>query len=94
MTTPASSGHCGHPRAGVEVLGFLRQAVTDLGQTVVMVTHDPTAASYTDRVDGQVVDETAHPTAERVLERTKDLDTAFVGEDRAGALARGGVEGM
>ena len=62
-------------RSGAEVLGFLRTSVSELGQTVVMVTHDPNAASYSDRVlflaDGLIVDEMADPTAERVLERMK-----------------------
>ncbi|MEU2547604.1 ABC transporter ATP-binding protein [Streptomyces roseolus] len=60
-------------RAGAEVLGFLRRSVDELGQTVVMVTHDPAAASYADRVlylaDGRIVDEMEHPTAEAVLDR-------------------------
>jgi putative ABC transport system ATP-binding protein len=62
-------------RAGAEVLRFLRQAVDDLGQTIVMVTHDPGAAGYADRVvflaDGRIVDEMFEPTAERVLDRMK-----------------------
>jgi putative ABC transport system ATP-binding protein len=62
-------------KAGAEVLAFMRSAVDDMGQTIVMVTHDPLAASYADRIvflaDGQVVDEMTHPTAERVLERMK-----------------------
>ena len=62
------------------MLGFLRSSVRDLGQTVVMVTHDPTAASYADRVvflaDGRVVDDMADPTADTVLERMKRLDAA------------------
>jgi putative ABC transport system ATP-binding protein len=62
-------------RAGAEVLDFLRRAVDDMGQTIVMVTHDPNAASYADRLvflaDGRIVDEMAHPTAEQVLERMK-----------------------
>jgi putative ABC transport system ATP-binding protein len=62
-------------RSGAEILEFLRRAVDDLGQTMVMVTHDPVAASYADAVvflaDGQVVDTLDHPTAERVLERIK-----------------------
>ena len=62
-------------RAGAEVLNFMRLAVDDMRQTIVMVTHDPTAASYADRivflVDGQIVDEMHEPTAERVLERMK-----------------------
>ena len=62
-------------RNGAEILGFMRRAVRDLGQTIVMVTHDPVAASYADRVvflaDGKVVDEMLQPTAERVLDRMK-----------------------
>jgi putative ABC transport system ATP-binding protein len=64
-------------RAGAELLGFLRMAVKELGQTVVMVTHDPVAACYADRViflaDGQVVDEMRDPTAEHVLDYMKHL---------------------
>ncbi|GHE85859.1 ABC transporter ATP-binding protein [Streptomyces longispororuber] len=65
-------------RSGAEVLGFLRNSVRELGQTVVMVTHDPVAASYADRViflaDGRIVDEMFQPSAERVLDRMKDFD--------------------
>jgi putative ABC transport system ATP-binding protein len=65
-------------RSGAEVLGFLRNSVRDFGQTIVMVTHDPNAASYADRViflaDGAIVDEMAEPTAEGVLEKLKHLD--------------------
>jgi putative ABC transport system ATP-binding protein len=64
-------------RAGAEVLALLQRSVREFGQTVVMVTHDPVAAGYTDRViflaDGRVVDEMADPTAERVLERMASL---------------------
>ena len=64
-------------RASGEILAFMRRAVTDYGQTIVLVTHDPTAASYADRVvflaDGRIVDEMAEPTAERVLDRMKQL---------------------
>ena len=64
-------------RSGAELLGFLRTAVKELGQTVVMVTHDPVAASYADRVlflaDGQIVDEMASPTADTVLDYMKHL---------------------
>ncbi|WP_255950294.1 ABC transporter ATP-binding protein [Streptomyces odontomachi] len=60
-------------RAGAEILGFLRRSVDELGQTIVMVTHDPVAAAYADRVlylaDGRIVDETYNPTADQVLER-------------------------
>ncbi|MFG2650838.1 ABC transporter ATP-binding protein [Streptomyces sp. NPDC048436] len=65
-------------RSGAEVLGFLRNSVRELGQTVVMVTHDPVAASYADRViflaDGRVVDEMHAPTADGVLDRMKHFD--------------------
>ncbi len=59
-------------RSGAEVLELLRRSVTEHGQTVVMVTHDPVAAAYTDRVvflaDGRVVDDVRSPTRETVLE--------------------------
>jgi putative ABC transport system ATP-binding protein len=62
-------------RAGSEILEFMRRAVRELGQTIVMVTHDPVAASYSDHVlflnDGRIVDEMPQPTAERVLDRMK-----------------------
>ena len=62
-------------RSGAEVLGFLRNSVRELGQTVVMVTHDPVAAAYADRVvflaDGRIVDELYEPTADSVLDRMK-----------------------
>jgi putative ABC transport system ATP-binding protein len=62
-------------RASADVLAFLRRAVDEIGQTIAMVTHDPAAASYADRVlflaDGRIVDELARPTAARVLERMK-----------------------
>jgi putative ABC transport system ATP-binding protein len=64
-------------RAGAEILEFMRGAVRDLGQTIVMVTHDPGAASYADRVvflaDGKIVDELQSPTADAVLDRMKQL---------------------
>ncbi|MGW7057284.1 ABC transporter ATP-binding protein [Streptomyces sp. NPDC054904] len=66
-------------RSGAEVLGFLRDSVRELGQTVVMVTHDPVAAAYADRVfflsDGRLVDEMTQPTADRVLDRMKAFDS-------------------
>ncbi|WP_432825428.1 ABC transporter ATP-binding protein [Dactylosporangium sp. CA-092794] len=66
-------------RSGAEVLSFLRNSVRDFGQTIVMVTHDPNAASYADRVvflaDGHIVDELYAPTADAVLDRLKRLDT-------------------
>ncbi len=62
-------------RAGVEILDFMRRAVREFGQTIVMVTHDPVAASYSDHVvflaDGQIVDEMEHPTPDSVLDRMK-----------------------
>ena len=64
-------------KSGSELLAFLRKAVKELGQTVVMVTHDPVAASYADRViflaDGKIVDEMADPTADSVLDSMKRL---------------------
>jgi putative ABC transport system ATP-binding protein len=65
-------------RSSGEVLAFLRDSVRTMGQTVVMVTHDPVAASYADRAlflaDGRIVDEMAGPTAESVLDRLKSFD--------------------
>ncbi|WP_433335547.1 ABC transporter ATP-binding protein [Spirillospora sp. CA-294931] len=64
-------------RTGGEVLAMLREAVDDLGQTVAMVTHDPVAAAVADSViflaDGRVVDIMPEPTADRVLDRMRDL---------------------
>jgi putative ABC transport system ATP-binding protein len=63
--------------SSAQLLAFLRTAVTDLGQTVVMVTHDATAAGYADRViflaDGRLVDELQAPTADEVLDHMKHL---------------------
>ncbi|RAY15350.1 ABC transporter ATP-binding protein [Actinomadura craniellae] len=65
-------------RSGAEVLGFLRSSVRELGQTIIMVTHDPVAASYADRVvflrDGLTVAELRDPTPETVLDRLKRLE--------------------
>jgi putative ABC transport system ATP-binding protein len=65
-------------RSGGQLLGFLRSAVDSFAQTVVMVTHDASAASHADRVlflsDGRVVDELADPTVDSVLDRIKVLD--------------------
>ena len=70
--------------SGAEVLGFLRRNVDDYGQTIVMVTHDPIAASYTDRVvflaDGKVVDELREPNADRVLEEMKILSARYAAD--------------
>ncbi|WP_420751872.1 ABC transporter ATP-binding protein [Rhodococcus sp. O3] len=66
-------------RSSGEVLSILRASVDEFGQTVVIVTHDPTAASYADRVvflaDGSIVDELRDPTADAVLDRMKRFDT-------------------
>jgi putative ABC transport system ATP-binding protein len=65
-------------RSGAEVLSFLRNSVREMGQTVVMVTHDPVAAAYADLVlflaDGRLVDQIPDPTAEKVLERMKGFE--------------------
>jgi putative ABC transport system ATP-binding protein len=64
-------------RSGAEVLSFMRQAVREFGQTIVMVTHDPVAASYADRAvflaDGHIVDEVTDPTADSVLSHMRTL---------------------
>jgi putative ABC transport system ATP-binding protein len=64
-------------RSGAEVLQLLRRSVDEFGQTIVMVTHDPVAAAFTDRVvflaDGKVVDELQQPTRERVLNRMQQF---------------------
>ena len=67
--------------SSAEVLGFLRRSVDEFGQTVVMVTHDPVAASYTDRVlflaDGVIVDELRSPDRDQILAKMASLqDTA------------------
>ncbi|MFH8447339.1 ABC transporter ATP-binding protein [Streptomyces sp. NPDC018026] len=65
-------------RSGAELLTFLRRSVDELQQTIVMVTHDPVAASYADRVlflaDGRIVDEMSSPTADSVLDRMGRFD--------------------
>lgn len=65
-------------RSGAELLRFLRTAVKEHGQTIVMVTHDATAAGHADRVvflaDGRIVDEMQGPTVDRVLDRLKSLE--------------------
>ena len=64
-------------RSGAEILGFLRRAVDEMGQTVVMVTHDPRAAATADRAlflaDGRIVDHLEAPTATTVLDRMSSL---------------------
>jgi putative ABC transport system ATP-binding protein len=65
-------------KASQEILTFLRSAVKDHGQTILMVTHDASAASFADRIvflgDGRVVDEMVEPTTERILDRLKSLE--------------------
>jgi putative ABC transport system ATP-binding protein len=65
-------------RASAEILSFLQNSVREFGQSIVIVTHDPVAAGYADRVlflaDGEIVDEMHAPTADSVLERMKGFD--------------------
>lgn len=65
-------------RSGQEVLAFLQRSARELGQTIVMVTHDPSAASYADRVvflaDGSIIGELRDPTADQVLETMKHIE--------------------
>jgi putative ABC transport system ATP-binding protein len=65
-------------RASAEILSFLQMSVREFGQSIVIVTHDPVAAGYADRVlflaDGKIVDEMTDPTADKVLERMKGFD--------------------
>ena len=64
-------------RTGTEILTFMRAAVDELRQTIVMVTHDPNAAAFADRVvflaDGSIVAEMSDPTAASVLDKMKEL---------------------
>jgi putative ABC transport system ATP-binding protein len=64
-------------KSSAELLGFMRRAVREFGQTIVMVTHDPSAAAYADRVlfleDGKIVDTMEEPTAVKVLDRMKKM---------------------
>ncbi len=65
-------------RSGTEVLEILRASVNEFGQTVMIVTHDPRAASYADRVvflsDGNIVDELYEPTADSIIDMMKNLE--------------------
>lgn len=65
-------------RTGMEILAFMRKAVDESGQTIVMVTHDPHAASYANSVlflaDGQIIDQMQSPTTDRVLDRMKQFE--------------------
>ena len=74
--------------SGAEVLSFLRRSVDEFGQTVVMVTHDPVAAAYTDRVlflaDGRIVDDLREPDRETILSRMTALHDAGAASDGIG----------
>ena len=63
--------------SGAEILQFMRDAVDEFGQTIVMVTHDPNAAAYADRVvflaDGKIVNDMSEPTAEKIIDRMKQI---------------------
>jgi putative ABC transport system ATP-binding protein len=65
-------------KSGAELLQFMRRSVDEFGQTIVMVTHDPSAAAYADRVlflaDGRIVSEMTEPTAEKVLDHMKSTE--------------------
>ncbi len=65
--------------SAAELLGFLRRAVDEFDQTIVMVTHEPMAAAYADRIvflrDGRIVDELNNPTTESVIDKVKELET-------------------
>lgn len=65
-------------RSGAQLLDFLRKAVNDFSQTIVLVTHDPSAAAQADRIvflaDGQVIDEMASPSTDRVIDRLLHLE--------------------
>ncbi|OLT13254.1 peptide ABC transporter ATP-binding protein [Actinomadura sp. CNU-125] len=84
-------------RSGAEVLSFLRESVREMGQTIVMVTHDPSAAAYADQVlflsDGRIVDTMADPTADRVLERMKGFDAPAAPPVPAGSGVGAGEDG-
>ena len=75
-------------RSGAEVLSFLRRSVRELGRTIIMVTHDPTAAAYADRVvllaDGRIAGDIADPTPESVLAGLDALRTLERAERRHG----------
>ena len=72
-------------RSGADLLLLLQRSAQEFGQTIVMVTHDATAAAYADRVvflaDGRVVDELPDPTAEQILERMKHLEVGASGQE-------------
>ncbi len=63
--------------SGSDLLRFMRSAVDDFGQTIVMVTHDPASASFADRIvfldDGKIVAEMLDPTQDSILDKMKTL---------------------
>ena len=73
-------------RTGGEILAFMRAAVDDLGQTIVMVTHDAVAASSADTVlfleDGRIVDSMADPSPDRILDRMKRCEPSESSSER------------
>ncbi|MGH3374823.1 MAG: ABC transporter ATP-binding protein [Actinoallomurus sp.] len=79
-------------RTGAEILAFLRRAVSELGQTIVMVTHDPVAAGYADSAiflaDGRIRDQVEAPTARTVLDRMSALETAETTDEAAPGRSR------
>jgi putative ABC transport system ATP-binding protein len=83
-------------RSSTEILTFLKSSVDTHGQTIVMVTHDPTAASYADRVvflsDGAIVTELSKPTAESVLDTMKRLDASTAAPATAAAASTAGAQ--
>jgi putative ABC transport system ATP-binding protein len=64
-------------KSGAELLGFMRRAVDEYGQTIVMVTHDPNAAAYADRIvflaDGRAAGELDDPTADQIFDRLREM---------------------
>ena len=82
-------------RTGADLLALLRRCVHELGQTIVMVTHDPVAAAHADRAvflaDGRIVDDLPHPMADTVLERMTSVGRA--GERAPAVEAAEAVEG-
>ncbi len=84
-------------RSGAEVLDFLRDSVRKMEQTIVMVTHDPFAASYADRVvflsDGQIVDQIDNPTRDAVLDRMRQFEPAGSTRSATGTGPRAAEDG-
>jgi putative ABC transport system ATP-binding protein len=81
-------------KVGAEILRFMRNAVDEFGQTIVMVSHDPVAASYADRIvfltDGKIADEMLKPTAAAILDHLKSLDSTLTEPSEANTTAANG----